>query len=367
MSISLDQFVRDRNPDVPLEIIFPDRLTLNAQDIVGQFGGRVLYAVKCNPQVPVLQAIWNGGVRHFDVASFAEIALVRDLFPEAGIHFMHPVKSRQDISRAVREFGVSTFAVDSASELDKVLEVTDGQCPLDVFVRLALPKGQAGRDLSGKFGIDAEEVATLLNAARPHVRRLGLTFHVGSQCLDPQAYVDAMTLAYSVERASGISLDVLDVGGGFPSAYEDCIPPAFSVFANAIAQVSNGTELWCEPGRVLAAPGIVLIAQVLSRKGESLFLNDGLYGGLSPEPVAGYHYAVTLITADGRKHSEQKQPFVLFGPTCDSHDRLPTPYRLPQNIAEGDWIALDNAGAYAGALRSRFNGMGAAERFTWEG
>lgn len=367
MRAALDQFVRDLRPDDPLEVVFPKRLARNAGHVLSSFGGRVLYAVKCNSQPAVLLALWEGGIRDFDVASLDEIALVRGLFPDAGIHYMHPVKPRAAIACAMRDYGVSTFAVDCQSELDKVLTEAEGFGPVDILVRLALPFGRAGRDQSGKFGISADLAAQVLKAARPAARCLGLTFHVGSQCLDPRSFVEAIILAKQAQSEAGIKLDVLDVGGGFPASYDECVPPPFQDFVDAIKGEADAPQLWCEPGRALVASGQSLVVRVVGRKGNGLFLNDGIYGGLAPEPVAGHRYSARLITADGRKADDTGTPFVLFGPTCDSYDRLPLPYRLPGNVQEGDWIVLDNTGAYAGALRSRFNGMGAAKHVIWEG
>ena len=363
---ALESFVRDRRPCNPLDIVFPARLTENARTLLAQFGGRVLYAVKCNPSPPVLHALWQGGVRHFDAASIEEIAMLRQHFPESGIHFMHPVKSRESIGRAAREFGVSTFAVDSMDELDKVLQEA-GDRLLDIVVRLALPFGRAGRDQSGKFGVAADEAAQVLRRARPLAVTLGLTFHVGSQCLTPQSYGDALQLAARAESLSGVTVDLWDVGGGFPAAYDGCTPPAFADFAACVEQAGSGKQLWCEPGRALVATGAALVAKVIGRKGDAVFLNDGIYGGLAEEPLAGYRYPTTLITADGRPQSLRERPFAVFGPTCDSHDRLSGAYAFPDNLAEGDWVLFENTGAYAGALRSRFNGMGAADQVIWTG
>ena len=358
----LDALIRDIRPEDPLEIVFPRRLRENARRMAGQFPGRMMYAVKCNPAADVLTALWEGGIRHFDAASLDEIALIRGLFPDAGIAFMTPVKTEDAIRRASADFGVTTFAVDSQDELDKVRQLPGA----DVLVRLALPMGTAGREQSGKFGVAAEEAAKVLRCARSSAGRLGITFHVGSQCLEPADYSRALELAAHVERLSGVRVDMLDAGGGFPAPYADYEPPPFADFVKAISDHADGKDLWCEPGRALAARGEVLVVRVVARKGEALFLNDGIYGGLSPGPVTGFRYNVQAIAADGGMDASTTIPFRLFGPTCDSWDCLPSVYDLPQNIGKGDWIAFDGIGAYAGALRTRFNGLGTAQRLIWK-
>ncbi len=179
----------------------------------------------------MLRAVWAGGVRHFDCASLSEVALVRKLLPAAEIHFMHPVKSRHAIRDAFNTHGVTDFAVDSTDELAKILQETvpvglvGDPLVLGLFVRLALPKGGAVYDLSGKFGAPLDEAIELLHAARPHAARLGIAFHVGSQCLEPEAYSRAIRLAREAITRCGVPVDIVDVGGGFPVSYPDMTPP----------------------------------------------------------------------------------------------------------------------------------------------
>ena len=164
------------------------------------FPGNVVYAVKSNPEARVLRAV-GLRIRNFDCASLAEVALVRKLLPAAEIHFMHPVKSRAAIRYAFDVYNVTDFVFDSANELAKILPETVsvglvGDPPvLGLVVRLALPKGGAVYDLSGKFGAPLDEVVNLLRVAWPRAARLGIAFHVGSQCLQPDAYARAIALA----------------------------------------------------------------------------------------------------------------------------------------------------------------------------
>ena len=312
----------------------------------------------------MLRAVWAGGVRHFDCASAAEVALVRSMFPEAGIHFMHPVKARGAIRAAWGEHGVRDFVLDSAGELAKILAETGAGAAEDLglFIRLALPKGSAMHDLSGKFGAAPEDAAALLRAARPQAARLGLCFHVGSQMLDPLAWRQAMALAGAVIREAGVAVEVIDVGGGFPVAYPGIEPPPLGAFFAEIEAAFEaldlpGTMLWAEPGRALVAAGGSVVVQVQARRGRDLYVNDGVYGALSDAGVPGFTFPVRLIRPDAPPPVATQDGFVLFGPTCDSADRMQGPFRLPEDVREGDWIEIGQLGAYGACLRTAFNGF----------
>jgi ornithine decarboxylase len=283
------------------------------------------------------------------------------MFADASIHFMHPVKPRAAIREAWGRHGVRDFVLDSAEELAKVLAETGGGGKLGLVVRLALPKGSAMYDLSGKFGAAPAEAVALLRAARPHAAKLGVSFHVGSQCLDPGAYVRAVALAAQVIRDSGVAVDLIDVGGGFPVAYPDIVPPPLTDFTTAIAQAVaeqglSPLELWAEPGRALVAGGTSVVLQVQHRRGETLFVNDGVYGALSDAGAPGFRFPARLIRPDGEAVTDML-PFAFFGPTCDSADHMKGPFLLPADVREGDWIELGQLGAYGGALRTAFNGL----------
>lgn len=359
---TVDTLVAVERPEAPMHCLRPAAIAAASADFVAGFPGDVLYAVKCNPDPAALQAVWDGGVRHFDCASAPEVALVRALFPDAAIHFMHPVKSRPAI-RAAWAAGVRDFALDAAAELGKIRDETGEGADLGLFVRLALPRGRAAYDLSGKFGAPVEEAAALLRAARPHAARLGLCFHVGSQCLDPLAWRDAMALAGAAIARSGVAIDVIDVGGGFPAAYPDMDPPPLGAFFAEIEAgldapgLPEGVRLWAEPGRALVAGGVSVVVQVLLRRGDDLFVTDGIYGSLSDAGAPGFRFPARLVRPHGPAPASAPRGFVLFGPTCDSADRMAGPFVLPADVAEGDWIELGQLGAYGACLRTGFNGF----------
>ncbi|MFC3127594.1 type III PLP-dependent enzyme [Pseudoroseomonas globiformis] len=358
----VDEVVATDRPSEPMHCLRPATLAGAARRFVGSFPGDVLYAVKCNPEPSVLRALWAGGVRHFDCASAGEVRLVRQMFPKAQIHFMHPVKSRAAIAEAYSRHGVRDFVLDSLEELHKILQETNHAADLGLVVRLATPKGSAVYDLSGKFGATAAEGAMLLREARRHAVKLGVSFHVGSQCLEPAAYSRALELAGSVIRDADVVVDVVDVGGGFPVSYPDVTPPPlgdyFTAIADGFAKLGlPQARLWAEPGRALVAGGASVVVQVEMRRGDALYVNDGVYGSLSDAGVPGFRFPVRLIRPGQPQPSDALQEFSFFGPSCDSADYMRGPFLLPEDIREGDWIEIGQLGAYGGCLRTAFNGF----------
>ncbi len=353
--------VMSLRPDIPMLCLRPAKACREAARFVAAFPGHVLYAVKCNPDEAVLRALAAGGIRHFDAASISEVRLVRRLLPDAHIHFMHPVKARSAIREAYAQHGVRDFVLDSPEELAKIVEETGHARDLRLMVRMALAKGEARLDLSGKFGAPAQTAVALLRDCAA-VAKTGLAFHVGSQCCDPTAWERALAQADTIIRAAGIDLDVLDVGGGFPVSYPDMRPPPLGAFMAAIRRgvarmaLPAGCTLWCEPGRALVAACQSLVVQVQGRRGDMLFINDGVYGTLSDAGALGFCYPCRLIKAAGASHGAL-HPFGFYGPTCDSLDRMKGPFPLPDDIAEGDWIEIGQMGAYGACLRTEFNGF----------
>jgi ornithine decarboxylase len=362
---SIDELVMSERPEEPMHCLRPATVEATAREFVTAFPGDVLYAVKCNPEPAMLRAVHAGGVTHFDCASIAEVTLVRQMFPTAAIHFMHPVKARGAIREAWARHGVRDFALDSVEELAKVLHetvATGVAGELGLIVRLALPKGSAVLDLSGKFGAPPAFAADLLRKARPHAAQLGLSFHVGSQCLEPLAWRDALALAGEVIRDAGVAIELIDIGGGFAVPYPDVEPPPLGAY---LAEIEAGFErlglpdarLWAEPGRALVAGGASVVVQVQHRRGDALYVNDGVFGALADAGALGFRYPARLIRPGGPAPAEALTACSLFGPTCDSADAMRGPFLLPADAGEGDWIELGQLGAYGGCLRTAFNGF----------
>jgi len=355
----VDDLVASFRPTEPMICLRPATISAAAQEFVASFPGDTLYAVKTNPDPAVLRAVWDGGVRHFDCASIAEIELIRGMFADAGIYFMHPVKSRPAIAQAYKLHDVRCFVLDSAVELAKILTETGNAGDLDLVVRLAMPPLGAVSDLSAKFGAPHDEAAALLRAARPAALRLGVAFHVGSQCLDPLAWRRALAIAGAVIAEAGVPVDIIDVGGGFPAAYPGMEPPALGAI---MAEIESAVEalalpvppsLWAEPGRALAANGTSVVVQVQGRRADALYINDGVFGSLSDAGAPGFRYPARLL----RPSQADTHAFTCWGPTCDSNDVMRGPFMLPADTAEGDWVEIGQLGAYGAALRTAFNGF----------
>ncbi len=356
--------VRERSPERPVALVRPSVLAVAARWFQDNFKGDVFYAVKANPSGWAIRALADQGIRAFDVASVPEIELVAEHAPGSRMAFMHPVKSRTAISAAYFEHGVRTFSLDTHEELAKILDATGGAKDLNLIVRLAAPSnGAAMYALGGKFGVEPHEAPALLLAARRATQDLmGVSFHVGSQCMRPTAYQAAMAQASRALVRAGVFADVVDVGGGFPSVYPGMVPPAMSDFVDSIHRgfsemmVHETTELWCEPGRALVAEGSSILVKVELKKGDALYLNDGSYGSLFDATHSKWPFPVKLVT--DRETSGEMRPFRFYGPTCDSIDHMPGPFWLPADVDEGDYIEIGMLGAYGVAMNTRFNGFG---------
>lgn len=314
--------------DDAIYALYPRRIKAAAEQFLTHFPGRVLYAVKANPHPAVLKVLWASGLRGFDVASIREIDLVRATCPDADLFLMNPVKSRQTIRHAY-DHGVRQFAFDCAAELGKILVETQDAQDLHLHLRLALPTGgSASMPLEGKYGADFEDAVQLLRAARPISAKLGVCFHVGSQCMDPADYIKALSYVHGLLETAGVAIDSLDCGGGFPVAYPGMTPPPLQAY---FARIEKGLkifgfdtlEIFGEPGRALCGEGGSTLARVELRKGDDLYLNEGAYGSLFDAAQCAWKYPVKLHR-DGAA-SAQTLFYRFFGPTCDSLDTMVGP------------------------------------------
>lgn len=363
--------VRDLRPDEPLTLHRPHAATRAARFFVEKFPGRSLYAVKANPSPALLQILWDSGITHYDVASIGEVRLVRDVLPEAVLCFMHPVKSERAIAEAYHDHGVRTFSLDSHEELEKIARATtkDGVAAedLELCVRIRVSSDYSKLSLAAKFGADPSDVADLLVATRQVADALGICFHVGSQAMTPQAYADAMEKVRAAIVEASVTVDIVDVGGGFPSVYPGMEPPALDGYFDAIHRcfedlpISYSAELWCEPGRALCAEYASLVVRVEKRRGNELYINDGAYGALFDAAHVGWRFPVALLRDD--EVETEMAEFSFYGPTCDDLDHMTGPFALPDDVEAGDYIEIGMLGAYGCAMRTGFNGFGAAEAF----
>ena len=358
------QLVADNNFDHPVHFVYPHLLSAKAARLDKAFPGKVLYAVKCNEDSRILQALYDGGIRHFDTASVHEIEVVTSRFADASCYFMNPVKSYDAIDRSYNEFGLRNFSLDHENELKKFAELIAPADRGDVrlMVRLDLPRQMATMDLGGKFGATPDRAAKLLQEIKQAGFRCGICFHVGSHCLNPLAFRRALTLAKDIEQAAGVEYEVIDCGGGFPVSYTGG-EPVFEVFVNEIKQAiadldfAGDPEYWCEPGRALCAEGQSIVTRIDLRRDGDLFLNDGVFGGLSELKYLGAHFPLRVMRCDGTVRQGAAREYRLFGPTCDNVDSCPGPFLLPEDIETGDYLEVGMIGAYSNAYRTRFNGF----------
>lgn len=350
-------------PDGPVAIARPHRVHAAAAWFRENFPGDVFYAVKANPSEWVLDALWGAGIRGFDVASDVEAALIARKFPDAQIAFMHPVKSRRAIARAFHDYGVKTFALDSEDELDKILAETNGAKDLTLVVRFAVSGDGAAYPLTRKFGVTAEEAPALLRRVRQSSEEmLGVSFHVGSQCMRTDAFRNAMEMVNRAIVSAGVLVDIVDIGGGFPAIYPGMSPPPMMDYIKTIKSsfeemfVAQNAKLWAEPGRALVAEAGSTVTRVELRKGDALYLNDGAFGTLFDATHLNWAFPAKLLRHEPSR--AKLAPFRLYGPTCDSMDAAAGPFMLPADIREGDLIEIGSLGAYGTAMGTRFNGFG---------
>jgi len=366
---SIDDLVSELKPQHPLYVLRPQALAQAARDFSALFPGDAMYAVKCNPEKAVLQTLYKNGIRSFDVASLEEVRLAAKATPKARLYFMHPVKAPEAIREAYAVHGVRAFVLDTQEELFKILRETDLAHDLELFVRMSLPKNSsAAIDFRTKFGATPEDVALLLQQCRPVAARLGVCFHVGTQTMNPSVYARAINMTAAVIAKSGVRVDALNVGGGFPVPYPGrAAPPSTAQYIKTITGAMkkhglSGMPLLSEPGRVLVAGSSSLVVRVEQRRDDLLYINDGTYGGLfDAGRWLNFRYPVRLIRPGAVLAHPETQPFRLAGPTCDSLDMMPGPFDLPADVRTGDWIEIGNAGAYSRGMRGNFNGFGKSD------
>ncbi len=363
-------------PDRPLYAFRPSVLTADAGAFLSGFRGLTAYAVKTNGEDFVLDALARAGVSAFDVASPAEFAAARRASGSARLLYMHPVKAQSDVRLGLETYGIRSIAVDHEDEIAKVLRVVRAQDippgDITVFVRLAT-KGHAAYELSKKFGATPAHAVELLRRIDGIGFRAGLTFHVGSQVEDLAAYDRAVATAAWVRGRAGVPLAELDIGGGFPAPYghdpKRPAPPPPDL-GGLLARIQREIDDWglgdlplvAEPGRVIVARCLSVVVRVLLKKGQRLYINDGIWSSLSDSWTGKIMLPAQLIPDPARTRAKRNTaprlaPFRVCGATCDSVDILTRPFWLPDTVATGDWIEIGHIGAYSLALRTHFNGF----------
>ncbi|MGB8814788.1 MAG: type III PLP-dependent enzyme [Paracoccaceae bacterium] len=357
------EFLRVVQPENPVLFFSPTALQAAARRFIDGFPGLVTYAVKSNPEEVVVENLSAAGIRGFDVASPVEIRMIRRLCPDAALHYNNPVRSRSEIAVAV-EMGVKSYSVDSKSELAKLIALVpaDGT---EITVRFKLPVSGAAYNFGAKFGATVELATELLKTVAAAGFIPSITFHPGTQCTDPHAWESYIRAAAEIAQNAGVTIARLNVGGGFPNYRLEGVVPQLEATFELIDRVTDeafGTArplLVCEPGRGLCGDAFTLATRVKAVRDDAhVFLNDGVYGALAELPLVGVIDRIEVFTADGKRRTGAHQPRIIFGPTCDSVDRLPGDVSIASDVAEGDFVVFQGMGAYSAATNTRFNGFG---------
>lgn len=362
---SVRTVARELRPSAPQHIFRPSAIAHSVASFRDNFAAKVMYAVKTNPEPYVLDELHAQGINRFDVASIDEVRLIRSRFPQAELFFMHTVKSRQAIAEAYHVHGVRSFSLDTTEELDKIIAETGNAADLNLFVRIAIPNSYSEISLADKFGATSADAVDLLKLTRPVAAKLGVCFHVGSQCMHPDAYRIAIRMSYQVIKTAGVKVEALDVGGGFPSIYPGMVPPPLTEFFSAIEEEfrkgpeADSIELYAEPGRALVAESGSVLVRVELRKQDYLYINDGTYGSLFDAGTPQFIFPTALMR---ETQSANLMPYSFFGPTCDTLDFMKGPFYLADDIVEGDYIEIGQLGAYSRAMMTRFNGFGPTQQ-----
>ncbi len=359
---SVNELVNFLKPESPVYCIRPEEIRKSIKFFRNNFPGKILYAVKTNPHEKVIKQIISSGIKEFDVASINEIKLIKKINPKSKLHFMHTVKCKRSISSAYFNYGIKSFSLDTKDELRKILYATNQAKDLELYVRIAISNEHAEIDLSRKFGALPSEALGLVRLCKEHSRKLGISFHVGSQCMHKISYSKGIREIGNIIKKTKIVPDTINVGGGFPSIYPDLNPePLINYIIEIKKELENLKltklpEIICEPGRAIVAESGSTIVKVNLRKKNTLYINDGTYGSMFDAGVPNFILPSKMIT-DGRVQSKKLTPFSFFGPTCDGLDYMKGPFLLPNNIREGDYIELGQLGAYGLTFRTNFNGF----------
>jgi ornithine decarboxylase len=361
---SVEQLINQLKPDKPVYCIRKKSILSASHFFQKKFPGKILYAVKTNPHSEVIKTLIESGINQFDVASIEEIKAVRKFSQNAKCSYMHTVKSKESITEAYFKYGIKTFALDTKDELIKIIESTSGAKDLELFVRVSVSNEHAEIDLSKKFGALNSEASGLLRLAKQYSKKIGLSFHVGSQCMHPISYAKGITEIGNIIKKTKIIPDYINVGGGFPTIYPDLIPQSLDSYFDEIKKglenlkLDSLPEIICEPGRALVAESGSTIVRVNLRKKQKLYINEGTYGTLFDAGTPNIVFPSKMIKDSSNKIISKKiTAFDFYGPTCDSMDYMKGPFLLPNNIKENDYIELGQLGAYGLTFRTQFNGF----------
>ena len=293
---SVEELINQLKPNNPVYCIRKQPIITASNFFKKNFPGEVLYAVKTNPNNEVLKTILESGINQFDVASVKEIEAIKRLNANVKCSYMHTVKSRDNIKEAYFKYGIKTYALDSKDELIKIIETTNYAKDLELFVRVSVSNEHAEIDLSKKFGAVTSDAIGLYRLTKQYSKKIGLSFHVGSQCMHPISYSKGIDEIGKIIKKTKIVPDYINVGGGFPTIYPDLVSQPLLNYFNEIKRsldklkITKMPKIICEPGRAIVAESGSTIVKVILRKKQKLFINDGTYGTLFDAGVPNIVY-----------------------------------------------------------------------------
>ncbi|MEC8581831.1 MAG: type III PLP-dependent enzyme [Pseudomonadota bacterium] len=352
-------YVNSEKPDDPVHFFHPRHLDHAVKTFQTGFGGMLTYAVKANPDPLVIARMVELGMQGFDVASPAEMALVRSVSDTVALHYNNPVRSLSEIAAAERH-GVRSWSIDREDELAKLAHLPKGH---EIAVRLRLPVKGAAYDFGAKYGADPETAVRLLQKVRDMGLIPSMTFHPGTQCDASGVWEQYIRACADIAARAGVTLRRLNVGGGFAANRLGISPDLYRIFREIDQAVDEGfganrPELICEPGRALATEAFSLLVRVKAMDDRCMTLNDGIYGGLAEWRDLSVGNRITCFAPDGTPRRADGMERIVFGPTCDSLDCLPTPLAVPGDLSPEDYILISGMGAYSQATATGFNGYG---------
>lgn len=365
MNKSLDAIMHEIDA-TPCLIMDLKQVEKNWHAFQNAFNAKIYYAVKANPAEPILKTLVSLGA-YFDAASLEEIHLcLKSSAKPHQISYGNPVKRIQEIQKAFG-LGIELYAVDSKEEIQKIAKYAPNS---SIYCRIAVPNTGADWPLAKKFGARPEDAWNLLEYGMTlGLKPRGVSFHVGSQQLDPNAYVGAIQLAsttYKIGMERGVILDLLNIGGGFPISYHEQVP-CLNDYSTCIEKTIeecfiHRPSIMIEPGRAIVGNAGTIVCEILliSQRDPNdpihwAYIDIGRFGGLAETEGEMIKYPIKTF-----KKNDGLIEVKIAGPTCDGVDVLydKTIYRLPKNLTSGDRLIIENTGAYTWTYASQcFNGF----------
>lgn len=352
-----EEVVRLLNPADPVHLLRPQMIHGRVNDFLTGFPGDTAYAVRANFEPQVIAQVFSAGIDWYACDTIHEIETVRRVLPDARFIFMHPIKPAAAIEQAYHKFRVRVFVIDHPEELEKVRQHAGSDCT--ILVRIAGPPG-ALQSEGYRYGCAVDQAAWLAREVVTAGYKLGLCFHLGSQVMDPEMYDEAFLLVREVMYRARFMLDMVCVGGGFPAIYDGVWPPKreeyFKVISKGLKRLHlpRTCRVVATPGRALVADAVSILTKVEHRRGQMLYLNDGLMGGLSSINISWWRPPLRHIRLD-QKVSRHIGEFLFSGPACYGNDTMPGPYYLPEDTDAGDFLELGQMGAYGGSMTTAFH------------